>query len=238
VQIIFKSFLIISLLLFNIQTAEARLTPRMHGLDRVGVAISQDITTSCNNGAVFSYTTSSSTWGCDPTGGLATSFASGSVIFSDGSNLAEDNPGFTYVVGTGLSLDDSIFVTGNGRFDGGITDNLDVTSFDTQQRQLIASDGVDVIMLYTNAGFADYDDSQLQTSGKIFSGGTDDLGSKIGINPLLATDIGLGIQLASSATGDAIHITNDASAQLFAIEASLENRFPASNLDPIVFQPF
>lgn len=57
---------------------------------------------------------------------LPTNFLANSVIFSDGSTLVEDNPGFTYIPGTGLSLDDDLNIKGQIFVDG-----------DTDQIQLL-----------------------------------------------------------------------------------------------------
>lgn len=64
---------------------------------------------------------------------LPTNFLADSVIFSDGSTLVEDNPGFTYVPGSGLSLDDGIF----------LIDNAPVT-FGTGNDATILYDGTDL----------------------------------------------------------------------------------------------
>lgn len=97
-----------------------------------------------------------------------------SVLFIDSSgNVAQDNTGITYVVGTGLSLDDNLVVTGSGRFDSAIIDSSSNTSVNSESRILVdsfATTTVDwsTLLLSDASGFGSVDWANrtlLDTSG-------------------------------------------------------------------------
>jgi len=112
-----------------------------------------------------------------------------SVLFIDSSgNIAQDNPGFTYVAGTGLSLDDTLVVTGTGRFDTGLIDSLGNTSVDIEGHtlgdtggatrvdynngQLFANDGSDIILDFDTIGTAQFVNSNIITTGTLGAAAT------------------------------------------------------------------
>lgn len=129
---------------------------------------------------------------------LPTNFLAGSVIFSNGSTLAQDNANFFWDNASNfLKLNELRF------------DDLKGVKFgDSQDSSWI------------------WNGSQMQISGitlwddDVFIDEFTDLGAVLNVNPASSTDIGIAIQLAASATADAIQILNNALGELFAVDPS------------------
>lgn len=128
-----------------------------------------------------------------PSGGV---FASSSVPFGDGTaSLIEDNPGITYLPGTGLSLDDALRVKGAGRFDSGLQDGFSVLGVNTESRELVASDGTDIVLVWATAGTAQFGNSLITTTGTFASGVatiTGVINTSVGLDGVGAVDLDYG----------------------------------------------
>lgn len=112
-----------------------------------------------------------------------------------------------------------------------LRDNSGFLSHNWGSRELRANDGLDTILNYSTVGIANFNNSIITTSGiiktsgnaeftgDVFVGSITDLNAFLNLNVIDADDIGLGIKMASMATGDAINILDSGSAELFVVEA-------------------